>query len=147
MIYAENSKIRFEYTIIDEYEAGVELLGFEVKSIKKGSVHLVGAYVIIRGGEVYIVGMKIDPYQKGNIPLTYDPMLTRRLLLHKKEILELEREVSSHGYTIVPINMYANGRRIKMKIALVKGKKLHDKRETLKKRDTDRVLAREYKIR
>ena len=77
----------------------------------------------------------------------YDPLMTRRILLHKKEIVHLARAVDTQGYTIVPINLYANGRRIKMKVALVKGKKLHDKRETLKKRDTDRVLAREYKVR
>lgn len=147
MVYTENSKIRFEYTVLDEYEAGIELLGHEVKSIKNGHVSLIGSHIIIRGGEAYVVGMKVDPFQKGNTAPMYDPLMTRRILLHKKEILHLARAVDTGGYTIVPINLYANGRRIKMKIALVKGKKLHDKRETLKKRDTDRVLAREYKVR
>jgi SsrA-binding protein len=147
VIYAENAKVRFDYTILDEYEAGIELLGHEVKSIKKGGVHLVGSHVIIRGGEVYVVGMKIDPFQKANTSPVYDPLMTRRLLLHKKEIVQLLRDVETTGNTIVPINLYANGRRVKMKIALVKGKKLHDKRETIKKRDNDRDLRREYKVR
>lgn len=147
MIYAENPKVRFEYTVIDEYEAGIELLGHEVKSIKLGHAHLVGSYCIIRGGEAYVTGLKIDPYQKGNLSPVYDPQMTRKLLLHKKEIIQIQKGIDSTGYTLVPVNIYSNGIKIKLKIALVRGKKLHDKRETIKKRDTDRIIAREYKTR
>ncbi len=147
MTYAENSKARFDYEILDTYEAGIKLLGFEVKSVKNGRASIVGSRCLIRGGEVYIVGMKIDPYQAGNTPLGYDPLATRKLLLHKKQIGILEKDGELKGNTIIPLVVYGEKNLIKVKIALCRGKKTHDKRETLKKRDTDRNIAREYKIR
>lgn len=147
MTYAENSKARFDYEILDTYEAGIKLLGFEVKSVKNGKSSLVGARCLTRGGEVYIVGMKIDPYQTGNTSLGYDPLGTRKLLLHKKQIVVLEKDGEVKGNTIIPLSVYGEKNLIKVKIALCRGKKKHDKRETLKKRDTDRNLARDYKVR
>jgi SsrA-binding protein len=147
MIYAENAKARFDYEILDTYEAGIKLLGFEVKSAKNGRCSIVGARCIIRGGEVYIVGMKIDPYQAGNTPLGYDMLQTRKLLLHKKQITTLEKDGDSKGNTIIPLVVYDEKNLIKIKVALCRGKKNHDKRETLKKRDMDRTLARDYKVR
>lgn len=146
-MYAENPKARFDYEILDTYEAGIKLLGFEVKSVKKGRCSIVGTRCIVRGGEVYIVGMKIDPYQVGNTALGYDPLQTRKLLLRKKQILELEKNGDLKGNTIIPLVVYGEKNLIKVKIALCRGKKIHDKRESLKKRDTDRTLAREYKTR
>lgn len=147
MMYAENPKARFDYEILDTYEAGIKLLGFEVKSVKKGRCSIVGTRCIVRGGEVYIVGMKIDPYQVGNTALGYDPLQTRKLLLRKKQIIELEKNGDLKGNTIIPLVVYGEKNLIKVKIALSRGKKTHDKRESLKKRDTDRTLAREYKTR
>jgi SsrA-binding protein len=147
MTYADNSKARFDYEILDTYEAGIKLLGFEVKSVKAGHASIVGARCIIRGGEIYIIGMKIDPYQIGNTPAGYDPIQTRKLLIHKKQIIELEKKGETKGNTIIPFAVYGEGNLIKVKISLCRGKKSHDKRETLKKRDSDRNLAREYKIR
>lgn len=146
-MYAENPKARFDYEILDTYEAGIKLLGFEVKSVKKGRCSIVGTRCIVRGGEAYIVGMKIDPYQVGNTALGYDPLQTRKLLLRKKQILELEKNGDLKGNTIIPLVVYGEKNLIKVKIALCRGKKIHDKRESLKKRDTDRTLAREYKTR
>ncbi len=146
-MYAENPKARFDYEILDTYEAGIKLLGFEVKSVKKGRCSIVGTRCIIRGGEVYIVGMKIDPYQVGNTALGYDALSTRKLLLRKKQIIELEKNGDLKGNTIIPLVVYAERNLVKVKIALCRGKKTHDKRESLKKRDTDRTLAREYKTR
>lgn len=147
MTYAENSKARFDYEILDTYEAGIKLLGFEVKSVKTGKCSIVGARGLIRGGELYIVGMKIDSYQVGNTSIGYDPLATRKLLLHKKQITLLEKDGEVKGNTIIPLLVYGEKNLIKVKIALCRGKKNRDKRETLKKRDTDRNLAREYKIR
>ena len=144
---AHNKKAHFNYEILDTYEAGVELLGFEVKSVRKGQARLEGSYAIIRGGEVYLVGCHIPPYQAGNTAPTYDPDQTRKLLLSKKQIAEINKEVESRGLTIVPISMYNKGRFIKVELGLGKGKKLHDKRETIKKRDTNREIRREMKAR
>lgn len=147
MTYAENAKARFDYEILDTYEAGIKLLGFEVKSVKSGRCSIVGSRCIIRGGEIFVVGMKIDPYQEGNTSLGYDPLGTRKLLLRRKEIETLEKDGDSKGNTIIPLVVYNEKNLIKVKIALCRGKKNRDKRETLKKRDIDRTLAREYKVR
>lgn len=146
-VYADNRKAHFDYEVLDEYEAGIELLGFEVKSVRSGMAVLTGAHVIVRGGEAYIVGMQIPPYQVGNTPELYDPLRTRRLLLKKEEVQILSDTESKKGLTIVPISLYNKGRRIKIRIATVRGKKKFDKRETIKKRDTDRELRRELKVR
>lgn len=143
MSFAENRKAYFNYEIKDTYEAGIELLGFEVKSVRAGKVSLDGSHVIVRGGEAYIVGMTIQPYQVKNTPASYEPDRTRRLLLVKKEIIELEKLGETKGLTIVPLKMYNKNRRIKVELGVGKGKKLHDKRETIKKRDLDRQLKRD----
>lgn len=145
--YAENKKVHFDYEVMEEFEAGIELLGFEVKSIRAGRAVLAGSHVIVRGGEAYIIGMQIPPYQAGNTLVTYDPLQSRKLLLTKKEIVTLEKAEGTKGLTIVPISLYNKKRKIKIRIAIVRGKKKFDKRETIKKRDTDRDLRRELKTR
>ena len=143
--YAENRKARFNYEIVEKYEAGIELLGVEVKSVRGGQMSLEGSFVIIRGGEAYLINANIPPYQTKNTPKEYDPLRNRKLLLTKKEIAELAGNEKNKSLTIVPISVYNKGRKIKLEIALVKGKKKFDKRETLKKRDTDREIRREIK--
>lgn len=143
--YVQNRKAHFDYEILEKYECGIELLGTEVKSVRGGQVSLEGAFVIIRGAEAFIINANIKAYQVANAPKDYDPLRNRKLLLTKKEILELAETEKNKSLTIVPLAMYNKGRKIKVEIALVKGKKKHDKRETLKKRDTERELRREYK--
>ncbi len=145
--YAENRKARFNYEILEKYEAGIELFGVEVKSVRNGQMSLEGAFVIIRGGEAYLINVNVPPYQIKNTPKDYDPLRNRKLLLTKKEIAELAGSENNKSLTIVPISVYNKGRKIKVEIALVKGKKKFDKRETLKKRDTDREIRREIKER
>ena len=140
--YIESRKVRFNYELLDNYSAGVELLGFEVKSVRAGHGSLEGAHIIIRGHEAYIVGMKIDPYQIGNTPPEYDREHTRKLLLTKKEILILEEQEAKKGLTLVPLSLYNKNGKIKLAFAVGRGKKQFDKRETIKKRDTDRDISR-----
>ena len=143
--YAENRKAQFNYEILEKYEAGIELLGVEVKSVRGGQMSLEGAFVIVRGGEAYLINANIPPYQVKNTPKDYDSLRNRRILLTKKEIIELAGSEKNKSLTIVPISVYNKGRKIKVEIALVKGKKKFDKRETLKKRDTDREIRRAKK--
>ena len=145
--YAENRKARFNYEILEKYEAGIELLGVEIKSVRGGQMSLEGAFVIIRGGEAYLINANVPPYQVKNTPKEYDPLRNRKLLLTKKEIAELAGSEKNKSLTIVPLSVYNKNRKIKVEIALVKGKKKFDKRETLKKRDTDREIRREMKER
>ena len=145
--YAENRKARFDYEILEKYEAGIELLGVEVKSVRSGRMSLEGAFIIVRGGEVYLINANVPPYQPKNAPKDYDPLRNRRLLLTKKEITELAGSEKNKSLTIVPISVYNKNRKIKIEIALVKGKKKFDKRETIKKRDTDREIRRQIKER
>ncbi len=140
--YIESRKVRFNYELLENYSAGVELLGFEVKSVRAGHGSLEGAHIIIRGHEAYIVGMKIDPYQIGNTPPEYDREHTRKLLLTKKEILILEEQEAKKGLTLVPLSLYNKNGKIKLAFAVGRGKKQFDKRETIKKRDTDRDISR-----
>jgi SsrA-binding protein len=143
--YAENRKARFDYEILEKYEAGIELLGVEVKSVRNGRMSLEGAFVIVRGGEVFLINANIPPYQVNNTSKDYDPLRNKKLLLTKKEINTLAGSEKNKSLTIVPISVYNKGRKIKMEIALVKGKKKHDKRESIKKRDTDREIRRAIK--
>ena len=145
--YIDNRKAHFNFSIEETFEAGIELMGHEVKSIKNGSGNINSAFCIVRGGEAYIVNMKIPPYQPHNIDLGYDPDRTRRLLLSKKEIKKLGDKDDTKGLTLVPISLYSKGRLIKVSIAVARGKKVFDKRETIKKRDLDREMSREYKVR
>ncbi len=141
----ENKKARMEYEFVDTYEAGIELLGFEVKALRAGKASLVGSHVVVRGGEAFLVGATISPYQEGNTPKSYDPERTRRLLLSKKELAALEGSSSQKGLTIVPIMVYNKNRRLKLSIALARKKKSHDKRATLKEKDDKRAMDRTLK--
>jgi SsrA-binding protein len=141
----QNKKAYFNYEILEKIEAGIELLGFEVKSLKKGQGSLEGAHITIRGQEAFVINMQIPPYQPGNTPKDYDPLRNRRLLLTKKEIAGLSGEEKQKGLTIIPISVYNKGRKLKLEIAIVRGKKKYDKRETIKKRDVDREIRREMK--
>ena len=143
--YAENRKARFDYEILEKYESGIELLGSEVKSVRGGQMSLEGAFVIVRGGEAYLINANIPPYQPKNTPKDYDPLRNRKLLLTKKEINSLAGSEKNKSLTIVPISVYNKNRKIKLEIALVRGKKKYDKRQTIKKRDTEREIRREYK--
>ena len=143
--YAENRKVKFDYEILEKYEVGIELLGIEVKSVRNGQMSLEGAFVIVRGGEVFLINSNIPPYQVNNSLKDYDPLRNKKLLLTKKEIETLADSEKNISLTIVPISVYNKGRKIKIEIALVKGKKKHDKRETIKKRETDREIRREVK--
>ena len=145
--YTENRKARFNYEILEKYETGIELLGTEVKSVRAGQMSLEGAFVIVRGGEAFLINANIPPYQPKNSPQDYDPLKNRKLLLTKKEIHELADSEKNKSLTIVPISVYNKNRKIKVEIALVKGKKKFDKRETIKKRDTDREIRRDFKER
>lgn len=143
--YAENRRARFDYEILEKYETGIELLGSEVKSVRGGSMSLEGAFVIVRGGEAFLINANIPPYQPKNAGEDYDPIRNRKLLLTKKELQELSASEKNKSLTIVPISVYNKGRKIKVAIALVKGKKKFDKRENTKKRETDREIRREFK--
>jgi SsrA-binding protein len=126
--YAENRKARFDYEILEKYETGIELLGTEVKSVRGGTMSLEGAFVIIRGGEAFLINANIPPYQVKNAPKDYDPLRNRKILLTKKEIAELVGSEKNKSLTIVPISVYNKNRKIKLAIALVKGKTKFDKR-------------------
>ncbi len=145
--YAENRKVYFNYEILEKYEAGIELLGVEVKSVRGGKMSLEGAFVIIRGGECFLINANVPPYQPNNSPKDYDPLRNRKILLTKKEISILADSGNNKSLTIVPISVYNKERKIKITIALAKGKKKFDKRETIKKRETDREVRREYSSR
>lgn len=145
MALIKNKKVYFDFTVIEKFEAGIELFGFEVKSLKDGQGSLFGSYVIIRGNEAFLVNAQIPPYQTANTPKSYDPQRIRRLLLNKKEISALLGSEKQKGLTIVPLSLYNKGRKIKVEIAIVRGKKEYDKREVIKKRDTDRELQRTLK--
>ncbi len=140
----ENKKVFFNYEVLERFQAGLELEGFEVKSLRAKLGTLDGAYVTVRGNEAYIIGMFIPPFQPKNTPKEYDPKKNRRLLLSKKELLLLGEVENKAGLTIVPISVYNNKRWIKVEIATVRGKKKFDKREDLKKRTTEREIRREY---
>ena len=146
MSLARNKKALMKYEVLERFEAGIELLGFEVKAVRAGRAALDGSHVSIRGGEAYLLGATIAPYQMNNTPGGYDPSRARRLLLSKKELLRLMGEESAGKLTIVPISMYTKGQRIKLELALVLSKKKHDKRAALKKREGDREIRRSLKI-
>lgn len=142
-----NRKASFNYEIMETYPAGIELFGFEAKSLKKSQGSLEGARVTIRGNEAFVVGMTIPPFQTNNTPKEYDGSRNRKLLLHKKEIYDLEKAEKTKGLTIIPLSVYNKGTKIKLDIAIVRGKKKFDKRETLKKKDASRDMDRDMKAR
>ncbi|NTV44591.1 MAG: SsrA-binding protein SmpB [Candidatus Yonathbacteria bacterium] len=145
MSLIRNKKAHFDYDILEKFEAGLDLHGFEVKSLRGGHGSLEGAHVIVRGGEAFVIGMTIPPYQTVNTPASYDPARNRRLLLSKKELFLLAEAESKKGLTIVPISVYNKSRYLKVEIAIVRGKKQFDKRETIKKREADLEMRRSLK--
>ena len=140
-----NRRAHFDYEILEEYEAGIELHGFEAKAVKNGHINLAGTFAVIRGSEAYLLNAMIPAHQPKNAPADYDPQRTRRLLLHKKEIQELIGAVAQRGLTIVPLKVYTRRSRVKILIGLARHKKKHDKREIIKKRDTKREIDRTLK--
>ena len=147
MPYITNKKAKFNYEIVDTYTAGIELFGYEVKSIRGGRGSLEGSHVVIRGNEAYLVEATIPAYQPNNAPATYAEARPRKLLLTKKEISAILNEEKRNGLTIVPLSMYNKGVKIKVDIATVRGKKKYDKRESIKKRDTEKDIGRKLKNR
>ena len=141
----ENQKARFDYEILETFEAGMELRGFEVKALRSKKGSLTGAHVIVRNSEVYALNMHIPPYQPENTPSEYDPLRTRKLLLTKREIELLAHAEAQKGLTIVPLAVYNKGRVIKVSLAIARGKKKYDKRETLKQRESKHDIARTLK--
>lgn len=127
-VIAENRAARHEYFITDTYEAGIELFGTEVKSIRAGTVNLKDSYCRIEDGEIFAYGFHISPYEKGNI-YNRAPLRKKRLLMHRREIMRLHEKVTQQGMTIIPLSLYFSGSRVKMKVGLCKGKKLYDKRD------------------
>lgn len=143
---AENRKARHDYFIEEVYEAGIELIGTEVKSIRLGKANLKESYAEIKNGEMFIVGMHISPYEMGNI-YNKDPLRSRKLLLHKAQIQKLSQLSAADGFTLVPLSLYLKNGRVKLAIAVAKGKKNYDKRDTLLEQAHKRDVAREMKER
>lgn len=144
-IISDNRQARYLYHILESYEAGIELLGTEVKSIRAGKVNLKDGYAFIRNGEAWLSNVHISPYQAGGNYFNHEPRRNRKLLLHRKEINRLIGQVEQKGLTLVPLKMYFKGGRIKIAIGLAQGKKLHDKRESIKRREDKRDMARAMK--
>ena len=143
-IIAQNKKAYHDYFVEEKYEAGVELFGTEVKSIRAGKVNVKESYCDIKDGEVFVVGMHISPYEQGNV-FNKDPLRPKKLLLHKREILKLFGLVSQKGYTLVPLQVYLSNSRVKIEIGLCRGKKLYDKREDMARNDAKRDMERAFK--
>ncbi len=143
-VIVNNSKARFNYFLEGFLECGIELKGSEIKSVRKSGASLADSYIVIRNGEAYILNMHIAPYEQGNI-FNHDPNRTRKLLLHKKEIQKMEQKAAEQAMTIVPTKLYLKKGKLKVEIALGKGKKLYDKRETIKRRDDERMMAKAKK--
>ena len=141
-----NRKARHDYFVIETYEPGIELFGTEVKSLRAGTVNLKDSWCSIDDGELFVMGMHISPYEKGNI-FNRDPLRVRKLLMHKKEIMRLFGMVKQESYTLIPLSLYFKGSRVKLEMGLCKGKKLHDKREDMAKRDAKREMDRALKER
>lgn len=137
---AENRRARFDYEVTETFEAGIELSGQEVKSVKRGSMGLTGSYVIVRGGEASLLNATIPPYQPGNAPEKYEPSRTRRLLLHKKEIAELTGLLKQKAVTLLPLRAYLKGSLIKIELGVGRSRKEHDKRQVIKKREAQREM-------
>ncbi|MCX7903007.1 MAG: SsrA-binding protein SmpB [Caloramator sp.] len=144
-ILAENRKARHDYFIEETYEAGIELFGTEVKSVKLGKANLKDSYAEVVDGEIFVYNMHISPYEKGNI-FNRDPLRPKKLLMHKSEIRRLAGLVSQKGYTLIPLSLYVVRGLVKVELALAKGKKLYDKREDIAKRDARREVEKEFKI-
>lgn len=144
-LIANNKKAYHDYFIEDKFEAGIELFGTEIKSLRQGKCSIKEAYVGFENGEAFIYGMHIPPYEKGNI-FNKDPLRTRKLLLHKSEIYKLFGKSQEQGYTIMPLQVYLKGSRCKVEIGLAKGKKLYDKRHAIAEKDQRREVERDFKL-
>ena len=144
-LIANNKKAYFDYFIEDKYEAGVALHGTEVKSIRMGKCSIKESYIKIEDGEVFIYGMHISPYEKGNI-FNKDPMRVKKLLMHKYEINKLNGKLQQKGLTLVPLQVYLKGGLVKVEVGLARGKKLYDKRDSIAKKDMKREAERDYKV-
>ena len=145
-LIASNKKALHDYFVLQKLEAGIELTGTEVKSLRDGKANLKDSYVAIERGEAYLIGTHISPYSHGNIA-NHDPERKRRLLLHKREIEKLHEQIQEKGLTVVPLRLYFKSGRVKTEIAVVRGKKLYDKRETEKRREQEREAAAAMKVR
>ena len=143
---ADNRKARHDYFVLETYEAGIELVGTEVKSIRQGSVNLKDSWCSIDKGELWVKGMHISPYEKGNI-FNRDPMRVRKLLMHRREINKLFGTVKQDGLSLIPLSLYFNDSKVKMQLGLCKGKKLYDKRDDAARRDAKREIERNMKTR
>ena len=143
-IVSQNKKAYHDFFILDTYEAGIELKGTEIKSVRKGSVNLKDSFIRIKNDEAFIENMHIAPYEQGN-RFNHEPLRTRKLLLHKKQIKKLQKEVKERGLTIVPTKLYFNTSKLKVEVALARGKKLYDKRQDLKEKDSKRDIERALK--
>ena len=139
-----NRKVNFDYEIVDTFETGIVLTGTEIKSIRLGKCNLKDSYAIIKNNEIFILNMHISQYEQGN-RFNHDETRTRKLLMHKKEILKLRDKLEIEGFTLVPIKLYFKGSKAKLLIGLAKGKKNYDKRESIKKKDIERQIAKELK--
>ncbi len=146
MALIQNKKATFDFEILKKFEAGIVLHGFEVKSLRAGRASLAGARVLVRGGEAFLVGATIQPYQPGNTPQQYDPERPRKLLLTQKELAELSGADTQKGLTFIPLSWYNSKRKIKLEFALARGKKSHDKRESIKERESKRTIGRTLKM-
>ncbi len=143
---AANKKAYHDYFVEETFECGIELAGTEVKSIRQGAINLKDSYCTVKDGEIFVRSMHISPYEKGNI-FNKDPLRPRRLLMHKREINRLFQSIKKDGYTVIPLSVYFKGSRVKVEIGLCKGKKLHDKRDSMAKRDAGREMDRAMKSR
>ena len=144
-LIANNKKAYHDYFIEDTYEAGIELAGTEVKSMRMGKCSIKESFIQIDRGEVFVYGMHISPYEKGNI-FNKDPLRTRKLLLHQYEIRKIAGKIAEKGYTLVPLKVYFKGSLVKVEIGIAKGKKLYDKRQDISKKDQKREAEREFKV-
>ncbi len=143
---ANNKKAYYDYFIEDEYEAGIALHGTEVKSLRMGHCSVKESYIRVENGEVYVYGMHISPYEKGNL-FNRDPLRVRKLLLNRYEINKIAGKMQQKGYTLVPLSVYLKGNLVKVKVGVARGKKLYDKRESIAKKDQKREAEKEFKIR
>jgi len=143
-LIAQNKKAYHDYFVDEKYEAGIELFGTEVKSIRAGTVNLKDSYCEIADGELFALGFHISPYDHGNI-FNHEPLRKKRLLMHKREIMKLHGLVSQKGFTLVPLSLYFSGSKVKMEVGLCRGKKIYDKREDMAKNDAKRTMERTFK--
>lgn len=138
---AQNRKAYHDYFVEEKYEAGIALFGTEVKSVRNGAVNLKDSYCSVKNGELFVIGMHISPYEKGNI-FNREPLRDRKLLMHKREIMKIGGLMTQKGYTLVPLSLYFSGKNVKVELGLCRGKKLYDKRDALAEKQTNREIDR-----